>query len=370
MPRLPPLLRPPKGVKHASRPSVPGSTRPPRPSRTGWPNVWSTSPTNGPSARSSTICATWPTSWPPPLTKPASRSAKKGVRRFQHHLPRLPRRCPLHQLLAQNPSDGQRRRRGAARLLPLRCLRQGPLPFRPSLRPASGPPQHRPATAGLPCRGAGFLPRRGGGSAAPPGRGASVGLHRAARHRTGRCATATATTARGRGRPAGVDRLGFHGAKHKHTAAYLGLDAFSVPIQGPGGKKAEGRMLYVGLLYTPDKKQTHYLVDFDLDQLAGQMRRAAIALGLSRADRVLAISDAGNGLEAALKRHFWDDLLCILDWYHATQHLHAFAGQLHPDDAGQRAAWVQQAKGILYEQGGTALVAWLRDLPVPAEAVV
>jgi len=170
--------------------------------------------------------------------------------------------------------------------------------------------------------------------------------------------------------PPGSTDWDFTVPKHKHTAAYLGLDAFSVPIQGPGGKKAEGRMLYVGLLYTPDKKQTHYLVDFDLDQLAGQMRRAAIALGLSRADRVLAISDAGNGLEAALKRHFWDDLLCILDWYHATQHLHAFAGQLHPDDAGQRAAWVQQAKGILYEQGGTALVAWLRDLPVPAEAVV
>jgi len=54
--------------------------------------------------------------------------------------------------------------------------------------------------------------------------------------------------------------------KHAHTAAYLGLDAFSVPIQGPGGKKADSRMLYVGLLYTPDKKQTHYLVDFDLDQ--------------------------------------------------------------------------------------------------------
>ena len=28
------------------------------------------------------------------------------------------------------------------------------------------------------------------------------------------------------------------------TVAYLGLDAFSVPIQQPGGGKAEGRMLY------------------------------------------------------------------------------------------------------------------------------
>ncbi len=154
---------------------------------------------------------------------------------------------------------------------------------------------------------------------------------------------------------------------HGQTVAYLGLDAFSVPIQGPGGVKAEGRMLYVGLVYTPSKKQTHYVVDFDLDQLAAQLRRAASAVGVSRAEKVIALSDGGNGLEAALKRHFWDDLLCILDWYHAAQHLHTFAGVLHSSAAAERAAWAAQAKGILYEQGGQALVAWLRGLTVPAE---
>jgi hypothetical protein len=154
---------------------------------------------------------------------------------------------------------------------------------------------------------------------------------------------------------------------HCHTAAYLGLDAFCVPMQQPGGNKAEGRMLYTARLYTPDKEHSHYLVDFDLDRLAAQMRRAAMALGLGRADRVIALSDAGNGIEAALKRHFWDDLLCILDWYHAAEHLHAFARCLHPHAAGTQAAWAGQAKGILYEQGGTALLAWLREQPVPPE---
>src|SRR5207302_8532797 len=60
----------------------------------------------------------------------------------------------------------------------------------------------------------------------------------------------------------------------RHTAAYLGLDAFSVPMQQPGGGKAEGRMLYTAVLYTPDKSRSHYLVDFDLGRLAGQMRQA------------------------------------------------------------------------------------------------
>jgi hypothetical protein len=155
---------------------------------------------------------------------------------------------------------------------------------------------------------------------------------------------------------------------HRHTVAYLGLDAFSVPMQRPGGGKAEGRMLYTGILYTPDKSRSHYLVDFDLDRLAGQLRRAAVALGLGAADQVIALSDAGNGLEEALRRHFWEDLLCILDWYHASQHLHAYAKCLHPRDAAQAQAWAQAAKAILYERGGTALLAHLRGLPPPAAA--
>ena len=69
-----------------------------------------------------------------------------------------------------------------------------------------------------------------------------------------------------------------------------------MPIQQPGGKKADGRMLYTTILYIPDKSRSHNLVDFDLNRLAGQMRRAAVALGLGAADRLIAISDAGNGL--------------------------------------------------------------------------
>src|SRR5439155_24970954 len=43
-------------------------------------------------------------------------------------------------------------------------------------------------------------------------------------------------------------------------AAYVGLDAFSVPMQGPGAGPAAHRMLYTALLYTPQKEHTRYLV--------------------------------------------------------------------------------------------------------------
>jgi hypothetical protein len=141
-------------------------------------------------------------------------------------------------------------------------------------------------------------------------------------------------------------------------------------MQLSGGKKAEHRMLYTATLYTPDKKRTHYLVDFELDTLAAQLRAAAKKLGLSRAQQVLALSDGGNGLEEALRRHFWEDLLCILDWYHASQHVHDYAKALHPRDATAQAAWAKQAKDILYEQGGTALLSQLRAQALPADAAV
>lgn len=41
---------------------------------------------------------------------------------------------------------------------------------------------------------------------------------------------------------------------------------------------------------------------------------------------------------------------------------------LHPRDETARAAWSAQAKGILYEQGGAALLTHLRDVPLPARA--
>src|SRR6185369_6679811 len=124
--------------------------------------------------------------------------------------------------------------------------------------------------------------------------------------------------------------------------AYVGLDAFSVPMQGPGAGPAEHRMLYTALLYTPDKRLTRYLVDFELDGLAAQVRSLAGACGVAEVKELIAITDGGNGLEEALQRHLAEDLVTILDWYHAAEHLCAFASVLHPRDEAARTAWAAQ----------------------------
>ena len=147
--------------------------------------------------------------------------------------------------------------------------------------------------------------------------------------------------------------------------AYVGLDAFSVPMQGAGASKAEHRMLYTALLYTPDKEHTRYLIDFELDALAEQVRGQARALGISQVSDLIAVTDGGNGLEEALQRHLADHLRTILDWYHAAEHLCDFAKVWHARDEAARQQWQQEAKGILYEQGGEALLAYLQALTLP-----
>jgi hypothetical protein len=148
-------------------------------------------------------------------------------------------------------------------------------------------------------------------------------------------------------------------------AAYVGLDAFSVPMQGAGATRAEHRMLYTALLYTPEKEHTRYLVDFELDALADQVRSQARALGLTRVSDLIAVTDGGSGLEEALQRHLAEDLTAILDWYHAAEHLCDFAKVWQARDEEARARWQHEAKGILYEQGGGALLTYLRALELP-----
>src|SRR5438477_5919827 len=148
-------------------------------------------------------------------------------------------------------------------------------------------------------------------------------------------------------------------------AAYVGLDAFSVPMQGVGASKAEHRMLYTALLYTPQKEHTRYLVDFELDALAQQVRSQARAVGVAQVSALIAVTDGGNGLEEALQRHLAEDLTTILDWYHAAEHLGDFAKVWHARDEAARQQWRHEAQGILYEQGGEALLTYLHALELP-----
>jgi hypothetical protein len=156
------------------------------------------------------------------------------------------------------------------------------------------------------------------------------------------------------------------GQRFPGTVGYVGLDAFAVPTRGVGG--VDWKMLYVGVLYDPPKEHTLYLVDYDFERLAGLLRQYAVALRFGRAERVVALTDGGNGLERVLRQGVSDAVTCVLGWWHLSEKLHALGGLLHEQDKGAATAWAKAREDTLWEQGGTALVAELDRLGCPSGA--
>jgi hypothetical protein len=148
-------------------------------------------------------------------------------------------------------------------------------------------------------------------------------------------------------------------------AADVGLDAFRVPLPGPGASKAEPRLRSTALLDTPAKGHTRELVDCERDALAEHVRGPARVRGVKHVSDLMAVTDGGNGLGEALPRHLAEDLTTILDWYQAAAPVGDFARAWHARDEAARAQGLHEAKGLLDEQGGEALRAYVRALAVP-----
>lgn len=153
--------------------------------------------------------------------------------------------------------------------------------------------------------------------------------------------------------------------------AYVGLDAISIRQQGPGATQAEGRMAYVATFYNPRSDfdpqrpkphQTRFLAGFyGLDELGVQARRQAAQIGWDGAEQQIALSDGGNGLEAFFRKNF-PLAECIIDFWHAAEHLKELALVLYADDDAQRLerteAWCHRLKA----EGGWSIVRMLQQL--------
>ena len=155
--------------------------------------------------------------------------------------------------------------------------------------------------------------------------------------------------------------------------AYLSLDATGVGQQGPGGTAAEGRMAYVGMIFNPrpargpGATQARYLAGlYDLDTLGAQLRRQGGQVGMDQAERWLAVTDGGAGLEEFMRVHF-PRAEVILDFYHAAEHLNDLAKAWYKDAAQaqqEAASWCHALK----HQGGPAVLEALEGLDLRGRA--
>jgi hypothetical protein len=162
------------------------------------------------------------------------------------------------------------------------------------------------------------------------------------------------------------------------TVAYVSADATGVGQQGPGGVSADGRMANVVALYNPvpeeadrwadpagprPRWQGRYLAGLQpLAEFAEPARRQAAQVGMDRAERWIALSDGGSGLEDWLRTTFPRVEAVILDFYHVAEYLGDLAKAYHaPDEVAaeqQRQAWCHQLK----HEGGAAVLAELQQL--------
>ena len=162
------------------------------------------------------------------------------------------------------------------------------------------------------------------------------------------------------------------------TCAYVSLDLTGLGMQGPDGAAAEGRMAAVGMIYNPVPEdcarwarpqgrtpqfQARYVAGLQGQaSLAEPMRKQAAQVGMDQAERWIAISDAGSGVEDLLRVNFGRVEAVILDFFHVTEHLGELGRALYPADESARQEWFERWCHRLRHEGGEAVLEGLRSL--------
>jgi hypothetical protein len=157
------------------------------------------------------------------------------------------------------------------------------------------------------------------------------------------------------------------------TVAYISIDATGVGMQGTNGAKADGRMVWVGKVFSPLAEPTMRFLKphapkaryqaglMNLEALGARLRRQAAQVGMDRAEQWVALTDGGNGLDDFMDVHF-PRAERILDFYHAAEHLGDFAKAYFGGDAAateeMTKAWSHQMK----HEGGSTVLATLEAL--------
>lgn len=157
--------------------------------------------------------------------------------------------------------------------------------------------------------------------------------------------------------------------------AYVSLDATGVPQQGPDHKKVEGKMAWVGAVFNPQPthekkrerlKNARYVSGLmSLPEIGFQIRKECRAVEIQNADVVIALTDGGAGLEDCLLDAVagqMKQIEFILDFYHASEHVHDFAKEFLPGDEQVRKAQAGEWCHTLKHQGGKTLLRELESL--------
>jgi hypothetical protein len=150
------------------------------------------------------------------------------------------------------------------------------------------------------------------------------------------------------------------------TCAFIAADSTGVGMQGPKGAKAEGRMAAVAMVWNAKdgKKggEVRYLsgITGGLAALGVPLRNQGGQVGMDKAERWVAISDGGIGIEDWLRVHFPRVEAVILDFYHASEYLHEWGKACHPRDEDAARTLAGTLCHRLKHEGGRAVLGELQ----------
>lgn len=150
------------------------------------------------------------------------------------------------------------------------------------------------------------------------------------------------------------------------SVGYVSADATGVGMQGEKGRSADGRMASVGTVWNAGRPgQVRYVCGLTggLKVLGASLRSQGAQVGMDDADRWVAISDGGAGIESWLRDNFPRVEAVILDFYHVAEYLSEWAKVLHPDEAEGRdvaTVWCHRLK----HEGGEVVLGELRRIDV------
>lgn len=99
----------------------------------------------------------------------------------------------------------------------------------------------------------------------------------------------------------------------------------------------------------PQALVTTYVATLEQAEAFGRQARVeAERRGISRAQQVLVLGDGGNWIDPLVAREF-QGAVRILDWYHASEHLHDCARARYGAHEARAAAWAERLKAWLWE---------------------
>src|SRR5262249_28156011 len=141
---------------------------------------------------------------------------------------------------------------------------------------------------------------------------------------------------------------------HRVVAEKQGRKVFSSGIWSSAANVAPGR--------DGGRRQSRALAGLcPLAELGEPLRRQAAPGGMDRAGRWIALTDGGAGLEEFMRVYF-PRAECVLDFYHAAEHLNDLAKAVAGGDEARAAELAQGWCHTLKYQGGGAVLAQLEGL--------